>query len=156
LPYAHPDELVRVTGSYPKGGFAAMRNQIHTMDVAAYAEGYEFNLTGLATPVRLTATLVSANLFSVLATNAQLGRTFQPGEDSPGQNGYVILSHTLWQQRFASNPSVIGHWINLDGAQRQVIGVMPAEFRFPSPQTQVWIPLDLDPRNTTSYWANDF
>lgn len=156
LPYTHPDELVRLTGSYPKAGLAAMRNQIHTMDVAAYAEGYEFNLTGLATPVRLTATLVSANLFSVLGAHAQLGRTFQPGEDLPGQNEYVILSHTLWQRRFASNSSVIGHWINLEGAQRQVIGVMPAEFRFPSPQTEVWIPLDMDPRNTMSYWANDF
>jgi predicted permease len=51
---------------------------------------------------------------------------------------------------------VIGQWINLEGVHRQIIGVMPADFRFPSPQTDVWVPLDMDPRNTLSYWAGDF
>src|ERR1700730_17699501 len=60
LPYAHPEQLVSVTGTYPKGGVAALRDQMHTIDVAAYVEGYEFNLTGLGEPVRLTATPVSA------------------------------------------------------------------------------------------------
>jgi putative ABC transport system permease protein len=157
LPYAHPAELVRVTGFYPKGGFAAMRQKIQSMDVAGYVEGYEFNLTAFAAaPVRLNGTLVSAEIFSVLGTDAQLGRTFRPGEDLAGQSNSVILSHTLWQQRFASDPAVIGRWINIEGIQRQIVGVMPAEFRFPSPQTEVWIPLEIDPRNTQGYWAGDF
>src|SRR2546430_17131794 len=58
LPYSKPEQLVSVTGTYPRGGFVAMREQVHTMDVAAYAEGHEFNLTGLGEPVRLTGTLV--------------------------------------------------------------------------------------------------
>jgi hypothetical protein len=156
LPYYQPEQLVQVTGTYPKGGFAAMRSQVQSMDVAGYVEGHEVNLTGRAAPTRLTATLVSAEFFSVLGTPAEAGRTFLAGEDLAAKNSYVILSHRLWQQRFASDYSVIGQWIQLEGVQRQIIGVMPAYFPFPSPQTDVWIPLDIDPRNTVSYWAGDF
>jgi predicted permease len=156
LPYSHPEQLVGLTGTYPKGAFAAMREQIRAMDVAGYVEGYEFNLTGLGEPVRLTGTLVSANLLSVLDTAPELGRTFGPYEDLAGQNNYVIVSHALWQRKFASDPNVIGRVISLEGIPRQVVGVMPAAFRFPSPQTDVWIPLDIDARNTVSYWAGDF
>src|SRR4029077_13613380 len=132
------------------------RSQMQSMDVAASVEGYEFNLTGQGVPARLTAALVSADLFSFLGAPADAGRTFRSGEDLATQNNYVALSHHLFQQRFASDPSVIGRWINLEGMQRQIVGVMPADFRFPSPQTDVWIPLDIDPRNTVSYWAGDF
>ncbi len=156
LPYSKPEQLVSVTGTYPRGGFVAMRDQVHTMDVATYAEGHEFNLIGLGEPVRLTGTLVSAELFSVLGVRPALGRTFYPGEDTAGQDNYVVLSHVLWQQRFGSDASVVGRAIEIEGASRQVLGVMPAEFRFPSPKTQIWLPLHNDPRNTLSYWATDY
>jgi putative ABC transport system permease protein len=156
LPYSKPEQLVSVTGTYPRGGFVAMREQVHTMDVATYAEGHEFNLTGLGEPVHLTGTLVSAELFSVLGARQELGRTFYPGEDTAGQDNYVVLSHALWQQRFGSDASVIGRAIEIEGASRQILGVMPAEFRFPSPKTQIWLPLHNDPRSTLSYWATDY
>jgi len=82
-------------------------------------------LIGKNAPLRVTATLVSADLFSILGAPAGLGRTFRSGEDLATQNNYVVLSHRIWQQQFASDVSVIGHWINLDGIQRQVVGVMP-------------------------------
>ena len=156
LPYPNPERLVSVTGTYPKGAFVAMREQMRTMDVGAYAEGHEFNLTGLEEPVRLTGTLVSAQLFSILGARPELGRTFYPGEDVPGQDNLVILSHALWAEKFGGNPSILGQSIELEGKSRQVVGVMPAEFRFPSPKTQVWLPLHNDPRNTILYWADDF
>jgi predicted permease len=106
--------------------------------------------------VRLTGTLVSAGLFSILGSRPELGRTFYPGEDIPGQDNFVILSHALWAEKFGSNPLILGQSIELEGESRQVIGVMPTEFRFPSPKTQVWIPLHNDPRNTIHYWADDF
>jgi predicted permease len=156
LPYSRPEQLVSVTGTYPRGGFVAMREQIHTMDVATYAEGHEFNLTGLGEPVRLTGTLVSAELFSVLGARPELGRTFYQGEDAAGQDNYVVLSHALWQQRFGRDTSIVGRSIEIEGAGRQVLGIMPADFRFPSPKTQIWLPLHNDPRNTLSYWATDY
>src|SRR5215831_1636129 len=86
LSFPRPSELVSVTGTYPKGAFVAMREQIHTMDVAAYAEGHEFNLTHVGEPVRLTGTAVSAELFSMLGTRPELGRVFASGDDAPGQD----------------------------------------------------------------------
>jgi predicted permease len=156
LPYAHPEKLVGLTGFYPKGAVAALREQSHTMDIAGYVEGYQFNLTGRGDPVRLNGTLVSAELFSVLGAEATLGRTFHAGEDLVGQNGYVILSQSLWRRRFASDPKVVGRLINLDGTPRQVVGVMPGDFRFPSPQSEMWIPLNMDSRDAHTYWAGDF
>jgi predicted permease len=156
LPFARSQDLVSVTGTYPKGGFVAMREQIQSFDVASYFEGHEFNLTGQGDAVRLTGALVSAEFFSVIGAHPELGRPFYPGEDKAGQDAYVILSHALWQQRFAGNPSIIGSSIELEGISRQIVGVMPANFRFPSPKTQVWIPLHNDPRDTIAYWAGDF
>src|SRR5258705_416446 len=52
--------------------------------------------------------------------------------------------------------SVTGRSVELEGASRQVVGVMPADFRFPSAKTQVWIPLHNDPRSVPTYWAGDF
>ena len=154
LPYSHPEQLVSITGTYPRGAFAALRQQARTMDVATYAEGHEFNLTGTGEPVRLTSTLVSAELFSVLGARPELGRTYFPGEDAAGQDNYVILSHTLWQQRFSGDRSITGRAIEIDGMSRQVLGIMPADFRFPSAKTQIWVPLHIDPSNPTSSWAS--
>ena len=156
LPYPNSEQLASITGTYPKGGVVAMREQIHTMDVAAYYEGHEFNLTGQGEPLRLTGTVVSAEFFSVLGVRPELGRTFVSGEDVPGQDDYVILSHALWQQRFAGDPTIVGRPIQLEGVSRQVVGVMPPDFRFPSPKTQIWVPLRNDPRDTILYWADDY
>jgi predicted permease len=156
LSFPKAEQLVSVTGTYPRGAFVAMRAQLHTMDVAAYAEGHEFNLTRLGEPVRLTGTLVSAELLANLGEQPELGRTFRAGEDTAGQDNYVVLSHALWQERFGSDKSIIGRSIQLEGVSRQVIGVMPADFRFPSAKTQVWIPLHNDPGSAVNYWASDF
>jgi predicted permease len=156
LPYPNPDRLVSVTGTYPKGALVAMRAQMRTMDVGSYVEGQELNLTGLGEPVRLTGASVSAELFSILGASAELGRTFYPGEDLPGQDNFVILSRALWEERFGGDTNILGKSIELGGVSRQVIGVMPAEFRFPSTKTQVWIPLHNDSRNTVNFWAGDF
>jgi predicted permease len=160
LPYPHPSELVSLAGSspivYPKGAFAAMREQIHTMDVGAYAEGHEFNLTHVGEPIRLSGTAVSAELLSILGTRPELGRTFAPGDDAPGRDSYVILSHDLWQQRFNHDADILGKSVELEGVSREVIGVMPAAFHFPSSSTQLWVPLHNEPQNPSTYWAGDY
>jgi len=156
LPYREPERLVSVTGTYPRGAFVEMRGSIQTMRVAAYAEGHEFNLSGLGEPIRLTATLISAELLSVLGARPEFGRTFEPGEDMAGRDNYVILSHAVWEQLFARDPAIVGRLITLDGMSREVLGVMPADFQFPSAKTQIWIPLHADPRSPATYWAGDF
>jgi putative ABC transport system permease protein len=156
LPFPNPDRLVRVTGSYPQGGVVAVRQQARTMDVASYAEGHDFNMTGWGEPIRLTGTLVSAELFSVLGTRAALGRTFLPGEDVPGRDQVVILSHAIWEQRFGRDSGIIGRSIRLDGVGREIVGVMPADFGFPSSRTELWTPLHIDSQRAETYWAGDY
>ncbi len=116
LPYPEPDRLVRITGSYPQGGLVALRQQATAADVASYAEGHDFNMTGRGDPVRLTGTRVSAELFSVLGVRAAVGRTFVAGEDRPGRDGIVVLSHQVWTERFGSDRGIIGRF---DHARRR-------------------------------------
>jgi predicted permease len=156
LPLPQADRLVALTTYYPKGAFAVMRNQSRTMDIIANSDAAFFNLTGGDSPVRLNGTSVSTNWFNVLGVQAAVGRTFQEGEDQPGKNDLVILSHALWERRFGSDTDVIGRSILLEGVSRQVVGVMPADFRFPSPKTELWVPLNLDPRKSGDYWGSSY
>ena len=156
LPYADPGGLVAVTATYPGGAFEAMRREVRTLTVAAYAEGHTFTLTGDGEAVRVSGTLVSAELLPMLGVKPLLGRWLQPGEDAAPRDRYVILSHALWKARYGEDPHAIGRSIDLDGVRREILAVMPHGFQFPSTATQVWVPLGLDPRDTPRYWAGDF
>jgi predicted permease len=156
LPFANPDRLVGVTVYYPKGPFALMRERSQTMDIIANTDGTEFNLTGIAVPIRLLGTEVSANWFGVLGAVPEMGRVFQEGQDRPGNEAVVILSHALWQRQFGADPEILGKSIALEGISRRVVGIMPASFRFPSAKTQLWVPLDLDPRAIGDYWGSSY
>jgi predicted permease len=156
LPYSQPDRLVQVTGYYPKGAIAAMQDQSRTMDIAAYSPGTEANLTGNGQAIRLDGATVTANLFTVLGAEAQIGRVLRAAEDQPGRDRLVVLSDNLWRRKFAGDPAIIGKVITIDGIDREVIGVMPARFDYPSASTQFWIPLDMDPSNSFEYWHDNF
>jgi putative ABC transport system permease protein len=156
LPYPEPGRLVGITGTYPRGAFVELRASAVTLDVAAYVDGQGMNLSGLGEPFRVPTTLVSAELLSILGARPALGRAFRAGEDAAGRDAYAILSHALWEQRFGRDPAIVGKSIVVDGLSREVVGVMTADFRFPSPRTQMWVPLHVDPRTQSSYWAGDF
>src|SRR5262249_5503853 len=153
LPFAEPDRLVSLSEHnwYPQGGLVAMRTTLQTMDVAAYLPAVEFNLSGQGEAERLAGVRVSANYFSMLGVQAEQGRTFQRGEDEPGNDSKVILTHTLWERKFHSDPSMIGRQIMLGDVSREVVGVMPADFRPASSKTELWEPFDFDPRGD-KYW----
>jgi predicted permease len=67
------------------------------------------------------------------------GRAFLPQEDQAGGAPVAMISEELWQRHFAADPQVSGKTVNLGGAQYTVIGVLPAHFQFPSPNTDVWL-----------------
>jgi predicted permease len=156
LPFVQPDRLAGYTSYYPKCAFVIFRDQSRTMDVVANTDSTQFNLTTSGLPVRLTGVSVSAKWFSTLGAQAAMGRTFQEGEDQPGNDNLVILSHATWERRFGSDPNIVGRSINLDGISRQVLGVMPANFRFPVPTVELWVPLNLDPRDQGDYWGSSY
>ena len=156
LPYAQPERLVGTTTYYPKGPLVVMRQQSRTMQLVGVSDNKEFNLTGSGEPVRLIGNSVSADFFSMLGAQPAMGRTFHDGEDQPDKDRMVILSRALWELRFQADPNIVGRWITLEGEDREIVGVMPADFRFPSPKTELWVPLRLDPRNTGDYWGDSY
>lgn len=156
LEFRQPSRLVSITDYFPQGALVAMRSNIRSMEVAGYWDAQGLNLTGLGEPVRLHGAAVSANFFSVLGVRPELGRAFLPGEDQPGKDDLVILSHALWQQKFGGDPNLVGRQVTLGGKNREVVGVMPAGFQFGSSKAQFWIPLHLDPRAVGAYWGGGF
>ena len=158
LPYADPDRLVAAanSGYYPPGGLVDLQQESRTMEMAGYDAGIELNLTGTGEPLRLRGSAVSANLFEVMGVGVKLGRTFRPGDDLPGRDNLVILSHALWQGHFGGDAGIVGRVILLGGVGREVVGVAPPDFAFPNSATAFWIPLHLDSRDPTAYWARGF
>jgi len=156
LPYSHPERLLRITGIFPRAGVRYFQEQSRTMEVAAVSAGSDFNLTGSGSAVRITGSRASPNFLSVLGTSVAMGRSFRPGEETPGRDSVVIISHDLWRDRFASDPTVLGRVIQIDGVGREVVGIMPAGFAYPSAQGRIWIPMRLDPSNFVEYWGTEF
>lgn len=156
LPYREPQRLVQVTGYYPKGAVQALQELSRTMDVAAFTTDSEFNWTGQGEALRMKGSAVSASFFSVLGADAQLGRTFLPEEDRPGRERVAVISRRLWQEKFAADAGVIGSVMTVGDQDLQVVGVMPADFGFPSPDVQIWRPLRLDPSDATDFWGSRF
>jgi putative ABC transport system permease protein len=75
----------------------------------------------------------------------ELGRLHTPEEDVPNGPAVVLLSHELWSSQYGGDPAILGRTLNLNGTAREVIGVMPAGYNFPSPGTELWVPMQLDP-----------
>ncbi len=104
-------------------------------------------------PLRLVPGMAaSAELFDVLGTSPMLGRTFRPGDDVQGAEPVAVLSHGLWQE-LGANPSILGRPLNIGGASRTVVGVMPRGFWFPSPATRLWMSTPLDQANRSGRYA---
>ncbi|MBV9265379.1 MAG: ABC transporter permease [Acidobacteriaceae bacterium] len=156
LPYRAPEHLVRITGIYPRAAVPFFQQQSRAMDIAAVSTGSELNLTGQGTAIRVTGSSVSCNFLDVLGISVARGRGFKTGEDVPGRDAIVVISDSLWKQKFGRNPGVLGRSIFLNGISREIVGVMPSGFSYPSAKVELWIPMRVDPSNFFEYWAGEF
>lgn len=158
LPYDNPEQLVAFLNAWTAPGeLLEYRQRARSFTgIAAYSDGRELTLTGHGEPTRIKGTIATAEFFSLLGAKPTLGRIFRPGEDRTGQDRLVVLSYGLWQQRFGSDPHIIGQQIQLDGIDRTVVGVMPPDFRFPSAYTRLWVPASIDPANRIGLWSWGF
>jgi predicted permease len=139
LPYPNPAELVRVQDDLPGVGAQGVGISVPEwrdleisgifQSAAITGKGANVNLTGSAQPLRLSFKQVTPNYFSVLGVDAQLGRTFDPHDATPGYNLEVVLSDGLWRREFAADPHVLGKAVRLDNDEYHVVGVMPRGFR---------------------------
>jgi putative ABC transport system permease protein len=156
LAYAEPERIVMLwekslTGGNQQnvispGNFLDWEKQNSSFEHMAAVWDLRANLTGgTGEPEEIKAQFVSVGFFSSLGVQPVMGRAFLPAEDKVGNELVIVLSHQLWQTRFASDPQVIGKQATVSGRQRTIIGVMPPGFHFIDNQVKAWMPLALDP-----------
>jgi putative ABC transport system permease protein len=154
LPYLSADELVYVHNEFPQAQLArtgesgpdfadlSTHHEIFS-NTAAYFFN-DFTMTGTVYAQHVDAVNVSASLFPMLGVPAKIGRAYTVEEELAGSK-VAVLSDSLWRGTFGGDPNAIGRSIALDNNAYQIIGVMPAEFQFPYPATQMWLPLSISP-----------
>ena len=139
LPYPQPEQLVRVEDDLPGVGAQDVGisvpewNDLESsgifQSVSISGHGANVNLTGSAQPERLSYKHVTPNYFAVFGIDAQLGRTFDPHDATPGFNLEAVISNGLWRREFGADPHIIGKALLLDNDVYHVVGVMPSGFR---------------------------
>ncbi|MGH9840047.1 MAG: ABC transporter permease, partial [Blastocatellia bacterium] len=162
LPYPQSGQLVSIYDSlpsinFPRTGlseaeFINLRSQNQSFaEVAAWYWGFEeVALRGVAEPERLKAPRATANFFRTLDVRMALGRDFLPEEELVGKSNVVVLTHHLWQRKFAADPAIVGRMITLNNTGYMVIGILPADFRAPNElaadtRIDLWRGYDLNP-----------
>jgi putative ABC transport system permease protein len=157
LPYPSPDQLVSVFEARPQDGiagdgfsypnFTECREQNGVFSEMAGTQAHDLTLTGAGEPTIVHTIVVTPEIFTLLGSKPLAGRTFLPQEGRRGAAPVVVLSENLWRSRFGADPSLIGKTIDLDKRPFTVVGIMPADFRYPlrSESEDVWIPLVEDP-----------
>ncbi|MGO9274825.1 MAG: ADOP family duplicated permease [Terriglobia bacterium] len=147
--------------------FRVWQRECHSFDEVAIVEPFDMTLTGYGEAEQISGGRASANLFDLLGIVPELGRTFLPQEDTPGKDQEVMLTDSFWRERFDGDPAIVGRAITLDGKPFQVVGVLPASFRFPKgaqwgaltefpPRTDYFKPLGLDPNQFDQLGEFDF
>ena len=160
LPYPHPESLVGVWHTAPglnlddvnmaPSNYFIYREQNRTFEDVGIYQGNSVSVTGQGSPQQVQALDVTDGVLPILGLTPFLGRWFNRVDDSPGGPDTVMLSYDYWQSRFGSDRSIVGRSIRVDGKARQVIGVMPKEFRFLDwEQPALFLPLRLDRSKTT-------
>ncbi|MGA3236478.1 MAG: ABC transporter permease [Bryobacteraceae bacterium] len=154
LPYAAPDELVGVwltapgigikdVNMSPSSYFIFREESRVFQDIGLYSRDSD-SVTGLAEPEQVPTLNVTDGVLPLLGVQPILGRWFTRKDDSPGSPETIMLSYGYWQRKFASDRSVIGRRIDVNGRPREVIGVLPSTFRFLDTKPALLLPFRFD------------
>ncbi|HTA20673.1 MAG TPA: ABC transporter permease [Polyangia bacterium] len=132
--FAHPERLVVLKESQlpelpemyvSPAMFRAWREQATSFASLGAFTPETYNLVGVGEPLRVSAALVSVNLFATLGVPPALGRDFAAGEDAPEKADVVILGHAFWRSRFGARADVLGRTVALDGRRVTIVGITP-------------------------------
>ncbi len=139
----------------PVSDFVVWREQQRSFeDLAAYSEG-TVNVSGPeGRPERFEGGFVAAATFKVLRIQPMMGRSFSEEHNRPGAAPVAMIGWNLWQNRFGGDAAIIGKTIRANGETRQIIGVMPRGFQFPT-NAELWLPRVIDP-NADKWGEGDF
>jgi putative ABC transport system permease protein len=167
LPFPDQDRVVAIWDKNPSRGmehnevtvanYLDWRAQNQSFSHLALERWWSTNLTAGDTPERVQGFLVTANFFDVLRVKPVRGRNFAEEENQPGKDTVAIITDSLWQRRFGSDPNIVNKTITTNGIVRTVIGVLPAEFNYPK-GAEVYAPIALTPelmksRQSHSYYV---
>ncbi len=148
LPFPQPDRLTKVWEKHPgysrmelsPANYRDLKASSRSFTALAAYNGDSMSLVGQGEPQRIEGATVTANLFSVLERPVLIGRYFHEEDGQAGAPGTVVLSYALWQTAFGGDREIVGKAVSLDNQSYTVIGVMPADFRFPTRETLFWTP----------------
>jgi len=150
LPFRDPSRLASLqTWLVPHDSaeqFHHWRRHSAYLSDAALFEQIDFNLGSAEHAVRAHVAQTSWNFFSLLGVQPALGRTFTPGEDTPGRNAIAVIGYGLWQELFAGDARALGSTVRVNGMPLTVVGVMPAGFDFPG-HAVLWKAAQFSPGN---------
>jgi putative ABC transport system permease protein len=153
FPYEDPDRLAvilhRRVNPVAPANFLDWRRQSTAFERMGAADNWVPNLTGGAQPESVQAVRVTSDILPMLGVRPLVGRVFLPQEEEPGKEHEVVLSHRLWQRRYAGDPKIVGQSVRLNGEPYTVVGVMPKSFDFPpfwATGTELWVPDVVTPR----------
>jgi predicted permease len=158
LAYPEADRLVAVDHAAPgvniqsAGGapflYFTYKDQAKSFEKIGLWSNDTQSVTGVAEPEEVPAVDVTADVLPALGVTPAVGRLFTAADDAPGGAPTAILSYGYWQARFGGDPATVGRLVTMDGRPRQIIGVLPASFRFLDQDVSAFIPLQLDRTKT--------
>ena len=145
LPYKDPEQLVWIwevqaqqdRSQFSPAEFLDYQAQNQSFTALAAYRNMSLTLTGAGEPDQLGGLIVTANFFSLLGVEAQVGRIFQPEDGLAGALRAAVISHGYWQKRFAGDKNVIGKTLTVSGEPVTLVGVMPPGFQDDS--FQIWL-----------------
>ena len=150
LPFHDAERLVAVWHTAPginipilnqgPSNYFVYRDETRTFEDFALWDGTSVSITGSGEPERVQALLVTDAALDILRVNPAFGRDFTVEDDTPGAPDRVLLMNAYWQRKFGSDPSAVGRTLVVDGKPHEIIGVLPAGFRFLDRNPQVLLP----------------
>ena len=159
LPFDDPDRVVVLWEDASRAGFPRntpspanyldWRRMSRSFADMAATRGASASLTGDGTPEQIIGRATTANFFTVLGVQPQLGRTFTEAEDRSGAQ-VVVISHSLWQRRYGGDRSILGRTVLLNDTRYEVIGVAPRVFAFRNRDVDYWIPIHFGPEQASN------
>jgi predicted permease len=151
VPFEDPDRLTGLSMFGPGGGRYAVSAPVHrawrespAFDAVEAANAVPVLVETEAGPLERRGALITGGLFEMLDVRPIRGRLFAPEEGRAGASDVVLISEDLWRSAFGADSGIVGRRIVVDDAPVQVVGVLPADFRFPEWNTLVWRPIDYD------------
>ena len=154
LPYADPDRLMAVFEVTSNGrpsrladpNFDDFRDQSRSFQAIAKYSSYVVSVSGAAQPTRTAVAPVSPDFLKVFGVQPIIGRDFNAGDANRGADPTALVSYGYWRQYLGSPQDLSRSRLKIDRTMFSVIGVLPADFRFPA-NADLWVPADLQGEN---------